>query len=294
MTTNIRSTMIANIILLILAVIPRLALCADVKPVCPSLSGESGFKSNEVIEGGVEITTDGSSRSVSGAQITVRCIQTGNVIARVETDAAGHFAVPGMRFGTRYTCRLDPRISGYLSGETSCTTRAFFDWQVFKGFEPVVTSCSPASWPHQCHNPAVRSYHTFDPESADAEIQGWVAYDGTQPFKPAPGVTIEVCSASNKLLGQARTDAQGYYESHIAKDVLNNSGRYACAVIPSAADFSAGFLGGVANCHANNWHLRFDQTPRASDAPICDLVGPCPGRPIAPVAVHPLKGKCSL
>jgi hypothetical protein len=207
------STMIGFGMILILVGMPRLALCAE---VCPSLTNESGFKSDEVIKGGVEITTDGSSKPVSQAQITVRCIQNGKVMARVETDADGRYAVPGMQFGTRYTCRLDPRILGYLKGQTSCTTRAFFDWQVSKGFEPVVTPCSPASWPHKCHNPEVRSYHTFDPESADAEISGWVAYDGT-PLKPAPDVTMEVCSASSKLLGQARTDAHGYYESHVPR-----------------------------------------------------------------------------
>jgi hypothetical protein len=118
------------------------------------------------------------------------------------------------------------------------------------------------------------------------------AYDGTPSFKPAPDVTMEVCSASSKLLGQARTDAQGYYELHIHKDLPKNSGRYICLLHPSPADSSAGFLEGVANCHANNWYLRLGRTPRAFDAPICDLVGPCLGRPITPVAVHPLTAEC--
>jgi hypothetical protein len=279
-------------ILLILAGMPRLALCADVKPVCPSLTGVSGFKSDEVLKGGVEFTADGSSKPVSGAQITVRCIQNRKVVARVETDADGRYAVPGMQFGIRYKCSLDPRIPGYLKGETSCVTRAFFDWQVSKEFEPVVTACSPTSWPHKCHSPEVQSYHTFDPESADVEISGWVGYDGTPPFKLAPGATIQVCSASNKLLGQARTDAQGYYELHVSKDVLKNSGRYICVVHPSAADSSAGYSGGVANCHANGWFLTLGQTPRACNAPICDLLGPCPEGAILPVAVHPLTAEC--
>jgi hypothetical protein len=156
----------------------------------------------------------------------------------------------------------------------------------------VVTACSPASWPHKCHGHEVRSYHTFDPDSADVEISGWVGYDGTPPFKRAPGATMQVCSASNKLLGHARTDAQGYYELHIPKDLLRNSGRYICVLHPSAADTSTGYSEGVANCHANNWFLTRGQTPRASDAPGCDLVGPCPEGAILPVAVHPLTAEC--
>jgi hypothetical protein len=287
------STMIGfGMVLLILAGMPRLALCAEVKPVCPSLTGVSGFKSDEVLTGVVEFTADESSKPVSGAQITVRCILNGRVVARVETDPDGRYAVPGMQFGIRYSCSLDPRIPGYLQGETSCITRALFDWQISKGVEPVVTACSPASWPHKCHGHEVRSYHTFDPDSADVEISGWVGYDGTPPFKRAPGATMQVCSASNKLLGHARTDAQGYYELHIPKDLLRNSGRYICVLHPSAADSSAGYSGGVANCHANNWFLTPGQTPRASDAPVCDLVGPCPEGAITPVAVHPLTAEC--
>jgi hypothetical protein len=281
-----------GIILLILTGMPRVALCAEVKPVCPSLTGVTGFKSDEVLTGVVEFTDDGSSKPVSGAQITVRCILNGKVVARVETDPDGRYAVPGMQFGIRYSCSLDPRIPGYLQGETSCITRALFDWQISKGFEPVVTACSPASWPHKCHGHEVRSYHTFDPDSADVEISGWVGYDGPPPFKLAPGATMQVCSASNKLLGQARTDAQGYYELHIPKDFLKNSGRYICVVHPSADDSSAGYSGGVANCRGNGWFLRLGRTPRASNGPICDLVGPCSERPILPVEVHPLTGEC--
>ena len=280
-----------GVILPILAGMPRQALCADVRPVCPSLTAVSGFRSDEVLRGGVEFAADGWSKPVSGAQITVRCIQNRNIVARVETDADGRYTVPGMQFGIRYTCSLDPRIRGYLKGETGCVTRAFYDWQVSKGFEPVVTACSPASWPHKCHSPEVRSYHTFDPESADVEISGFVGYDAKNPpFKLAPDVTIEVCSASNKPLGHALTNAEGYYELHVLKDLLKNSDT--CAIHPSAADSSAGYLGGMASCHANNWFLRLGQTPRASNGPICDLVGPCPERPILPVEVHPITGEC--
>ncbi len=283
------------VILPILAGMPRQALCADVRPVCPSLTAVSGFKSDEVLKGVVEFTADESSKPVSGAQITVRCTLNGKVVARVETDPDGHYAVLGMQFGTRYSCTLDPRIPGYLKGETTCITRVLFDWQISKGFEPVVTACSPTSWPHDCHGPEVRSYHTFDPESADVEISGWVAYDihdSTPTFKRAPGTTMQVCSASNKLLAQACTDAEGYYELHIPKALLENSGRYICMLHPSAADSSAGYSGGVANCHANNWFLTLGKTPRAADAPGCDLVGPCPEGSISPVPVHPLTAEC--
>jgi len=131
------STMISfGMVVLILAGMPRLALCVEVKPVCPSLTGVTGFKSDEVLTGVVEFTDNGSSKPVSGAQITVSCIQNGKVVARVETDADGLYAVTGMQFGMRYTCSLDPRIPGYPEGETSCITRLYSIGRSLKGSSP--------------------------------------------------------------------------------------------------------------------------------------------------------------
>jgi hypothetical protein len=95
-----------GMILLILAAMPRPALCAE---VCPSLTNESGFKSDEVIKGGVEITTDGSSKPVSQAQITVRCIQNGNVMAWVDIECSTRTSFTGVAgVGAEKTEANDP------------------------------------------------------------------------------------------------------------------------------------------------------------------------------------------
>jgi hypothetical protein len=258
------------------------------QPNCPDLYGTSNFKRDEKLQGVVESTGE-PARPIRGAGITVMCRGNGKVLARVETDANGRYAVPGMQLGVRYACILDPRIPGYRKGEITCIPRAFLDWQLAKGLNPVATPCSPGLWPEQCYGPQAPRYHAFDPKPDDVEISGGVAYETKSlPFKYASGATIEVCSASNKLLGTGRTDAQGYYEVYVPI----NRGPYSCRLQPSEADSSAGYLGGIASCHANGWLLRVGQTPSATDAPGCDYVGPCPGRPIFPVEVLPPAGKC--
>jgi hypothetical protein len=284
-----------GVVLLVLAITPQPALCADfhasgVKPMCPgpfTIYGGSDLRP-EILQGVVEFTGDKSSKPVPGAQVTVMC-QDGKVLARVDTDSNGRYTVPGMQLGLGYMCVLDPKIAGYRKGEMRCITRAFLDWHVAERFNPVVSVCSSASWSgHTCHDHQELKIRAFDPDGV--EISGGVAYDNGNPtFKPAPDVTIEACSASGKPVGHARTDAQGYYEIHNPKD----RGPYTCMLHPSAADSSVGYLGGVASCSANGWYLRLGQTPKAYDGPGCpDYAFPCPGGPIVPVPVHPLTKQC--
>ena len=236
----------------------RIRAHLTVPPKCPifdSLYGPSDYPPVETLQGVVEFAGE-PTKPVPGAEITVVCSESGQVLGRVETDANGHYAVHGMQFGKRYNCILDPKIPGYRKGEMTCITSAFLDWQVIKGFNPVVIPCDPGRWPERCHAPQARRYHAFDPQRyqmsdpkpVEVKISGVVAYETKSvPFKYASGVPIEVCSASNKLLGSGRTDAQGYYEVHVP----HSRGPYSCRLFPSEVDSSAGYLGGIASCHAN-------------------------------------------
>jgi hypothetical protein len=282
-----------GVILLILAIVPRSALCGDfnasgIKPICPTFLGASDFRP-ESLQGVVEFSDAKPAKPVRGAEITVMC-RDGKVLAQVETGANGHYEISRMQLSVDYNCLVDPKIPGYLKGEMHCITTAFLDWQLSKGLDPVVTPCSPASWSRDtCLDRQVLKYRAFDPESV--EISGTVVYyTKNPPFKFAPDVIIEVCSASGKLLRRARTDAQGYYELHLPKDLSKNDSPYSCVL-----HAPAGYLGGEASCVALGWTLRRGQIPTATSSGRCDYVYGCPGSSITPIdvqPVHPLRKRC--
>ncbi len=258
------------------------------QPRCPDLYGPQDFR-DKAMHGMVEFAGS-PAKPVPGAKLTVICGANRKIVGQAETDANGRYTIAGTQGGVRYDCILDPAILGYRKGAMICIANSFFDWRVAKGFNPIITLCNPDRWPQQCHDPQARSYHAYNAQSDDVEMSGYVAYETKSvPFKYAPGAKIEVCSASNKLLGSGRTDAQGYYEVHVPI----NRGPYSCRLYPSKADASAGYLGGVAGCHAGGWLLRLGQTPSATGGVRClDYLGPCPAGSISYVDVRPLTGEC--
>jgi hypothetical protein len=235
--------------------------------MCPTFLGASDFRP-ESPPGVVEFS---DAKPVCGAKITVMC-KDGKVLAQVETGTTG--ITKSLECSVDYNCLLDPKIPGYLKGEMHCITRAFLDWRLSKGFDPVVTPCSPTSWSRDtCPDRQVRKYRTFDPLTEGVEISGTVVYyTKNPPFKFVPDVTIAVCSASGKLLGRARTDALGYYELHLPKNLPKNDSPYSCVL--RAPD---GYLAGEARCAALGWTLRRGQIPTAASSGRCDYVYGCPG-----------------
>src|SRR5689334_3516096 len=189
------------------------------------------------LEGAVEFAADKTpAKPVPGAEITVMC-NDGRVAARVETDAEGHYSVPGMQFSVVYECILDPRKSGYPLGETRCVTKDYLDWRISVGINPRVAvfcagcSTAPSRWSGW--------YTTGDPRGGT--LYGGVAYGaGGVPLTPFPNARIEVRSADGKLVGESRSDLHGLYEVHDVK----GSGPYTCTLYTG----DAAYPGGLVSC----------------------------------------------